>query len=166
VRRRVLNWACAAFGLVGTVACGASHAGAAAAVSAAPAAWTCAGAQPASAVVRQYTHAPADVGAEHLATGGSALVCGNANYGYRHILRRHQPDWARVAAGSDWSDAADRAVAAALGQPERVGYRLSNDTFCYSHTLDGGDVTLVVVRASDGEVITAYPGRHQCDASG
>ena len=140
-----------------------SHAGAAPADFTA---WACASGQPAGAVVRQYTHASAQEGAAQLPAGGSALLCGSTGYGYRHILARHQGDWARLASGSDWSGTADRAVADALGQPERVGFRASNDTFCFSHALGDGNVTMVVVRESDGAIITAYPARHQCDPTG
>jgi hypothetical protein len=149
--------------LVGAAACGAPHAGAA---PEAPTTWACESGQPASAVVHQYAHASAQEGAEQLPAGGSALLCGSTGYGYRHIQARHQGDWARLASGSDWSDVADRAVAAALGQPERVGFRASNDTFCFSHALGDGNVTMVVVRESDGAIITAYPARHQCDPTG
>jgi hypothetical protein len=128
-----------------------------------PGLWACADDAPVATVVRQYTHAPADVGTEHEPAGGTALLCGTPGYGYRHILARHQGDWSHVASTTDWSATADAAVAAALGQPERVGYRASNNTFCYSHGLPDGEVTTVVIRPSDGAIITAYPGTHPCD---
>jgi hypothetical protein len=155
--------AATALSLVGAAACGAPHAGA---VPGVLAAWACSNGEPATTVVHQYWHAPAAVGAERLPGGGSALLCGDAGYGYRHIRSRHQGDWAQLSPGPDWSETADQAVAAALGQPERVAFRLSNDTFCYSHALGGDNVTLVVVRESDGAIITAYPARHQCDPAG
>jgi hypothetical protein len=145
-------------GLLAVSACGATGKGAAAG----SAAWACAAGAANITVVHQYTHAPADVGAEHLPGGGTALLCGTPGYGYRHILSRHQGDWQHTGRG-DWSVLADGAVALALGQPERVGFRASNDTFCYSHTLPDGEVTTVVIRPSDGAIITAYPGTHQCD---
>lgn len=149
--------------LVVATACGAPHAGAA---PEAPATWACDNGEPAGAVVHEYTHVSAQEGTEQLPAGGSALLCGSTGYGYRHILARHRGDWARLASGSDWSDVADRAIAAALGQPEQVGFRSSNDTFCFSHALDDGHVTMVVVRESDGAIITAYPARHQCEPTG
>jgi hypothetical protein len=153
VRRRFLL-----VGLLAVSACGASGAGATAGTGA----WACAGGAPDTTVVHQYTHAPAQVGSEYLPSGGTALLCGSPGYGFRHILSRHQGDWQHTGSG-DWSMLADDAVAVALGQPERVGYRASNGTFCYSHALPDGEVTTVVIRPSDGAIITAYPGTHQCD---
>jgi hypothetical protein len=138
-------------------ACGATQAGA----TAGPAAWACADGAPAGTVVHRYTHAAAEAGPEREPAGDTALLCGTAGYGFRHILSRHRGDWSHTGAG-DWSTLADRAVAAALGQPDRVGSRESNHTFCYSHALPDGEVTTVVIRDSDGAIITAYPGNDQC----
>lgn len=150
-------------GLLAVSACGASGAGATGAgATAASGAWTCTGGASNTTVVHQYTHAPAQVGPEYLPGGRTALLCGSPGYGYRHILSRHRGDWQHTGNG-DWTMLADGAVAVALGQPERVGYRASNDTFCYSHGLPDGEVTTVVIRPSDGAIITAYPGTHQCD---
>jgi len=142
-------------------ACGSPAAGAAHAAT-----WTaCGGADAQTHVVRQFPRVREVVGNESIPAGMTALLCGDEGFGYRHILRRHQQDWGREpGAGGDWSGAADRAIAAALQNPQRVDYRSSNDTFCYSRGLAAGhDVAIVVVRSSDGAIITAYPGTHPCN---
>ena len=144
-------------------ACGSPAAGAAHAAT-----WTaCGGADAQTHVVRQFPRVREVVAGESIPAGTTALLCGDQGYGYRHILRRHQGDWDREpGAGGDWSAAADRAIAAALRDPQRVDFRSSNDTFCYSRPLAAGrDVAIVVVRSSDGAIITAYPGTHACDAA-
>jgi hypothetical protein len=50
------------------------------------------------------------------------LRCGNARYGYRHILDRHRGDFQRLAFGThqNWRDIADLAMASISRDPDRA----------------------------------------------
>ncbi|MDX1886765.1 hypothetical protein [Mycolicibacterium sp. 120270] len=128
------------------------------------------GADPAK-VVRTFNRAPLSAGFRTLPGGDSQLYCGNENYGFLHIANRHGDDWTRKGFPlftGNWRYLADYGIAAALAYPETVEYRQSNDTFTVTRAIaltdgDGNVIgpllwrSVVVVSASDGKIITAYP---------
>ena len=61
-------------------------------------------------VVRTFARQRGDAGMGFVLRGGtSQLLCGNEDYGYRHILKRHRGEWetdARIG-GTNWRDHAD-----------------------------------------------------------
>ncbi|NKY60520.1 hypothetical protein [Nocardia flavorosea] len=104
-----------------------------------------------------------------VATFGSwKLLCGNNDWGYRHIQARHMSEWEGLAAieGRNWRDIADTALAKAHDAPDWHGPQGSG-AYCHS-----GQIYLVnratgaiaktvqptVIVTDDGIVITACPG--------
>jgi hypothetical protein len=71
----------------------------------------------------------------------------------------------RFPGAGNWRYLADYAISATLANPERVVYQQQNDTFAlyrdiYRITEDGpvyAFTTRVVISATDGKVITAFP---------
>ncbi len=118
-------------------------------------------------VVRTFYHAPLSAGFRSLPAGDSVLYCGNDKYGLRHIQDEHGPQWDRIAStrwpsAGNWRYLADYAIGATLAYPERVEYNQGNDTFALYRRIslpDGRYVftTRVVIAASDGKIITAFP---------
>jgi hypothetical protein len=118
-------------------------------------------------VVRTFYHAPISAGFRSLPAGDSILYCGNDKYGLLHIEKEHEDQWDYIA-GSRWPSAgnwrylADYAMSQTLAYPERVEYNQSNDTFAVYRKIwrtDGAYAftTRVVISASDGKIITAFP---------
>jgi hypothetical protein len=112
---------------------------------------------------------------QYLPSGTSNLRCGTGeNWGYRHIVKNHLSQWQADAAieGINWRDLADFAIAVALSDQDRVTYRQSNDTFCFSREIylvdkRTGNVVAyryprVVVAAESKNIITAYPASTHC----
>ena len=112
------------------------------------------------------THSPED---KVVTTFGSwKLLCGNSDWGFRHIRSRHMSEWEGLAAieGRNWRDIADMAMAKAHDAPDWHGPQGSG---AYCHT---GQIYLVnrttgtiaktvqptVIVTEDGTVITAFPG--------
>ncbi|WP_147376253.1 hypothetical protein [Micromonospora radicis] len=109
-----------------------------------------------------------------LPAGTSNLKCGSEKWGYRHIVKNHLSQWendARIE-GSNWRDLADFAIAVALSDPDRVTYRQSNDTYCFSreiYLVDKRTGRIVAYRypnvsiaAVSKNIITAFPASAQC----
>lgn len=93
-----------------------------------------------------------------LAAGSSRLQCGNAKYGFRHILVRHTEDWQQAAAragAADWERFTDGVLAGVLAAPDSVDCDKGRNT-CAFHGVDPVESVVVVAR-QDGKVITAYP---------
>lgn len=93
-----------------------------------------------------------------LAAGSTRLQCGNAKYGFRHMLIRHTKDWQDAAAHAgvaDWQRFTDSVVTGVLAAPDSVACANSRNT-CAFHGSDPVDAVVVVAR-QDGKVITAYP---------
>lgn len=102
----------------------------------------------------------------------STLMCGNTNFGFRHIDTRHQADWTAVAfyTGGNWRDLADFAINQSLTVPQ-PGYPVfnpKNETWTYKAPLQIRDQQgtvrttlwpIVSVAARDGRIITSYPTR-------
>lgn len=144
------------------------------------AAWAaCAGGAAATTVLRRYVrHSATDRSGHLLPPGTAQLSCGTRRYGYRHILTRHQDDWSRgfPPSAERWDERADRSIAATLLSPDAVSYRVGNDGWCYSRTLEfrGAEsprasavrVVRVVVTGAGGTVVTAYPADEQCSGPG
>ena len=118
-------------------------------------------------VVRTFYHAPISVGFRSLPSGDAVLYCGSDKYGLLHIQLRHFRDWDEIAntrwpTAGNWRYLADYAIGATLAYPERVEYNQDNDTFAIYRRIfrpDGGYAftTRVVVSASNGKIITAFP---------
>lgn len=107
-----------------------------------------------AAVVDTYARA----GSPDLAAGSSRLQCGNAKYGFRHILIRHTADWQQAAARGgavDWERFTDGALTELLAAPDSVDCDKRRNTCAYRGTTPVEAV--VVVARQDGKVITAYP---------
>lgn len=92
------------------------------------------------------------------------LYCGDDKYGLQHIMKRHLQDWENVTwpSAGNWRYLADYSIGATLGYPELVKYNQNNDTFSLFrkiYTQDGryAFTTRVVISASDGKIITAFP---------
>lgn len=107
--------------------------------------------------------------------GGVAnLRCGNANFGFKHIVKNHLGEWQTNAAltGDQWRDLVDFAVAATLIDPDQTTYRSTNDGFCYSRQIylinnrTGKTVSIltpnIVIGLTSLNVITAIPKHQQC----
>lgn len=118
-------------------------------------------------VVRTFYHASISARFRSLPAGDSVLYCGNDKYGLLHIQARHGKEWQDIAdtrwpTAGNWRYLADYAIGATLAYPERVEYNQNNDTFALYREIslpDGRYVftTRVVVSASDGKIITAFP---------
>ncbi len=118
-------------------------------------------------VVRTFYHAPISAGFRSLPAGDSVLYCGNDKYGLLHIEKEHEDQWDLIAnsrwpAAGNWRYLADYAIGATLAYPERVEYNQGNDTFAVYRRISRPDgtyvfTTRVVISASDGKIITAFP---------
>jgi hypothetical protein len=118
-------------------------------------------------VVRTFYHAPISAGFRSLPGGDSVLYCGNDKYGLLHIEKEHEAQWDQVAntrwpTAGNWRYLADYAIAQTLAYPERAEYNQDNDTFALYRKISSSDgtyvfTTRVVVSASDGKIITAFP---------
>jgi hypothetical protein len=122
-------------------------------------------------VVRTFNRAPISAGFNSLPAGDSQLYCGNEKYGTITPLRqRAQRGLVSLSFSvmGNWRNLADYAISAALSYPESVTYRQSNDTFAIERAIypvnAQGEITgpstwkvHVVISASDGKIITAYP---------
>lgn len=117
--------------------------------------------------VRTFNRAALVDGYRSLPAGDSKLLCGNDKFGLKHMQKeRHDRDWSIYAGlfGGNWRYAADYGISAALAYPETVTYKPDNDTFLvtrniYLEARPGMPIwqVNVVVSASDGKIITAYP---------
>lgn len=121
-------------------------------------------------MVRTFNRAPISAGFNSLPAGDSPLYCGTDGQGFLHIANDHGEDWQRKSFPwmGNWRNLADYSIAAALAYPERVTYRQQNDTFAVERAMypidEKGEITgpsswkvHVVISASDGHIITAYP---------
>lgn len=118
-------------------------------------------------VVRTFYHAPVSAGFRSLGAGDSVLYCGNDKYGLLHIQMRHFRDWDEIAntrwpSAGNWRYLADYAIGATLAYPERTEYNQGNDTFALYRKISTPDgryvfTTRVVIAASDGKIVTAFP---------
>jgi hypothetical protein len=122
-------------------------------------------------VIRTFTDRRGGAG---LPGGSSTLNCGSENWGYRHIVDRHLSQWQAKAAVAreNWRDTADYGILWAFKDPDKVTYRGSNDTYCYSRKInlvneDNGQVVgnyypnVAIARVSK-RIITAVPAGAQC----
>jgi hypothetical protein len=130
---------------------------------------------PQEKLVRSFERHAARVDQNHILRAGQAhLVCGNAGYSYRHILKGHRRDWEYDAClvGSNWRDHADWAIEATLRDPQVVTYRSQNDSYCYSRAIQlwdkankryhGDRIIVVPVYASSLRIVTAFPNNEYC----
>lgn len=117
--------------------------------------------------VRTFSRAPLEAGYRYLPAGDSTLFCGNDKFGLQHMQRQgHDKKWANYAGvfGGNWRYIADYGISAALAYPETVSYNPDNDTFLVTRNMRfeaQPNMPIwqvnVVVSASDGNIITAYP---------
>lgn len=126
-------------------------------------------------VIRAFSRA-ATVGVSPYSSAGTTnLGCGSdAYWGYRHIVKQHLSQWEYRAseASENWRDTADYGISWALKDPDRVTYRSSNDTYCFSRLINlvndrTGQVVdryypNVVVAHVSKNIITAFPSSSQC----
>ncbi len=121
-------------------------------------------------VVRTFNRASISAGFNSLPAGDSQLYCGNDEFGFLHIANEHGQDWSNKSFPwmGNWRNLGDYAIGAALAYPESVTYRQQNDTFAVERAIfpvnANGEITgpstwkvHVVISASDGKIITAYP---------
>jgi hypothetical protein len=118
-------------------------------------------------VVRTFYHAPLSAGFRSLPAGDSVLSCGNDKYGMLHIQTDHGRQWQDIAdermpGAGNWRYLADYAIGQALAYPERVEYNQNNDTFALYKKIYSSDgafmfTARVVISASNGKIITAFP---------
>lgn len=126
-------------------------------------------------VIRAFKgRSQAHIDGKSITYGGSNLTCGNESWGYRHILKRHLSEWQSRAAVAqeNWRDTADYGIHWALRDPDKITYRASNDTFCYSRKIllidnrtketVGSYYPKVSVARASHRIITAYPSGAQC----
>lgn len=125
-------------------------------------------------IVRTFNRAATAGVTPYLGSGLSSLACGSSQWGYRHIVDRHLTDWqARAAqANENWRVTADYGIEWALKDPDRVVYRSSNDTYCFSRKLllinnNNGQVVgsyypNVAIARGSKNIITAIPTSSQC----
>lgn len=130
----------------------------------------CGASSPAEKVVRVFPR-PASNGGPP--AGTSALLCGDANNGYRHLSDGHGADWQALAVytGENWRDMADFAITQILAAPQ-PGYPqfvAKNNSWRYKAPVeikDGQDQVhdmywpVVAIAAQDGKILTAYPTRN------
>ncbi|WP_327150145.1 hypothetical protein [Nocardia sp. NBC_01329] len=103
------------------------------------------------------------------------MVCGNREYGFEHIKGRHLDDWSNKAliTGDQWMNLMDYSIEAALRHPEATSNR--DGKTCYARKIwmydkRNGESTgnyfwnNVIVKDSNGDIITAYPtsAAHRC----
>jgi hypothetical protein len=100
-----------------------------------------------------------------------ALRCGDAGWGYRHILDRHRGDFERMAAGTfqNWRDVADLSLAALSSDPDVVR-PAGGDQTCRSRVIflinvrNGQTVRQQTVRMftdnGSGNIRSAFPSPH------
>ncbi|OBI13310.1 hypothetical protein A5714_14970 [Mycobacterium sp. E2462] len=118
-------------------------------------------------VVRTFYRAPVSAGYRSLPGGDSVLFCGNDKYGLMHIEREHGDQWDQIAntrwpTAGNWRYLADYSIAQTLAKPDRVEYNQNNDTFALYRRISSADgsyvfTTRVVISASDGKIVTAFP---------
>lgn len=125
-------------------------------------------------LIRTFTRAATTGVTPYLSSGTAALACGSSAWGYRHIVANHLSQWQARAtlAGENWRDTADYGMEWALKDPDRIRYRSSNDTYCYSRLIYlvdertgkvvGSYYPNVVVARVTKNVITAIPSSAQC----
>ena len=121
-------------------------------------------------VVRTFNRAPISAGFNTLPAGDSQLYCGNDNSA-SYTLSTNTGRIGVTNPFRGWvtgATLADHAIGAALAYPESVTYRQQNDTFAVERAIypvnAKGEVTgpstwkvHVVISASGGKIITAYP---------
>ncbi len=126
-------------------------------------------------VIRTFSRAATVGVSPYMSSGSSNLGCGSqTGWGYRHIVNDHLSQWqARAAeANENWRDTADYGIMWALMDPDRVTYRSSNDTYCFSRLINlvnrsNGQVVdhyypNVVIAHVTKNIITAFPSSSQC----
>ena len=114
--------------------------------------WAACGASTAdSKLVRAFSAGHAPMTSVYIRTVN--LRCGNATYGYRHILAQHATQWqtlSNLAGGLNWRYFADWAIAQSLASPYRYCQNTSANTLNY--------VGLIQFRKTDGTIgATYYP---------
>jgi hypothetical protein len=126
-------------------------------------------------LLQVYARRKATAAGHYFAGGVAYLRCGNADFGLRHILKRHLDDWeAQAALASEpWRDLADLAMKSGLSDSDAVTYTQANDAFCFQRVLyfarksDGkvfGEInTATVVGATTLNIVTAFPGTCSAD---
>ncbi|MFR9752989.1 hypothetical protein ACL02S_18405 [Nocardia sp. 004] len=103
------------------------------------------------------------------------MVCGNREYGFEHIKGRHMDDWSNKAliTGDRWMNLMDYSIEAALRHPEATSKQDGKTCFArkiWMYDKRNGEITgkyfwnNVIVKDSNGDIITAYPtsAAHRC----
>ena len=125
-------------------------------------------------VIRAFSRKNTSGVSPYMSSGISNLACGSSAWGYRHIIAKHLSQWEYRAseASENWRDTADYGIEWALKDPNRIRYRSSNDTYCFSRQINlvndrTGQVVdhyfpNVVVGRVTKNIITAWPAGTQC----
>jgi hypothetical protein len=125
-------------------------------------------------VIRTFSRRATFGVSPYMSSGSSNLACGSSAWGYRHIVANHLTQWQFRAseANENWRDTADYGIYWALSDPDRITYRVSNDTYCFSRLINlvnrsNGQVVdhyypNVVIAHVTRNIITAYPSSTQC----
>ncbi|UQA92128.1 hypothetical protein [Streptomyces halobius] len=66
----------------------------------------------------------------------ASLECGNAKFGYKHILNGHQDDWSQESwyIGQNWRDLAGFSIKHILSDPDKVVSR-KDKSWCWSRAI-------------------------------
>lgn len=104
-----------------------------------------------------------------IAAGNTLMKCGNEDYGYRHIKKGHQNDWANLAAitGSNWRDFSDWAINQCLTYPGSVVNNGKSNVYEFKAPIQIRDrrtnrvvstkYCKVPISRSSKQIITAFP---------
>lgn len=101
------------------------------------------------------------------------LLCGNADYGYRHILSRHRADFERLALNTfqNWRDVADLSMETISRDPDQArpteGGKACLSRVIFLHNIRNNQlvrqqIIRMIVRVSDNAIVTVFPHNRQC----
>jgi hypothetical protein len=99
--------------------------------------------------------------------------CGDANFGYRHVVTRHRTDFENLAFGTyqNWRDVADLAMDSISRDPDSA-QPSGDDKGCLSRVIFlknrrtnqivRQQIIRMIVNVRNNDIITLYPDSRQC----